>query len=261
MSNEQPPDALSLFATWVDRAERILFITGAGISADSGLPTYRGVGGLYEDAGTEDGLPIEVALSGPMMRQRPEVCWKYIHQVERACRGAVPNRAHEVIAGLQRSREGVVVLTQNVDGLHRAAGSEDVIEIHGNVHELHCTRCAYEVVVPDYAALTIPPACPECGAVVRPRVVLFEEMLPDAALGRLQAELARGFSLVVAVGTTAAFPYIAAPVELARRWGAHTVEVNPGTTAVSHRVELRLAAGAAVTFDALARALAAGGQA
>src|SRR5690606_5778517 len=118
---------------------------------------------------------IEDALSGLMMHERPEVCWKYIHQVEQACRGAAPNRAHEVIAALQRRRSGIVVLTQNVDGLHLAAGSDDVIEIHGNVHELHCTRCAWERVVPDYADLAIPPRCPACQAIVRPRVVLFDE--------------------------------------------------------------------------------------
>lgn len=254
-ADDAPFPPLERFAAWVREAERILFITGAGISADSGLPTYRGVGGLYDDAGTEDGVEIEDALSGPMLRRRPELCWKYIAQVERACRGAAPNRAHAVIAQLQQRREGVVVLTQNVDGLHRAAGSEDVIEIHGNVHELHCTRCDWERVVPDYAALSIPPRCPACGAVIRPRVVLFQEMLPNAALTRLQAELARGFALVVAVGTTAAFPYIAAPVHLAARWGAHTVDINPGRSAVTHMVDLHLPARAAPTFDALAAAL------
>jgi NAD-dependent deacetylase len=246
---------LERFAGWVRQAPRILFITGAGISADSGLPTYRGVGGLYEGAATEDGLEIEDALSGTMMRRRPEVAWKYIGQVERACRGAAPNRAHEVIAQLQRQRPGVVVLTQNVDGLHRAAGSDDVIEIHGNLQELHCTRCAWERVVPDYEGLALPPRCPECGAVVRPRVVMFDEALPVAALDRLRAEVGQGFALVVTVGTTASFPYIAAPVQMAAGWGAHTVEINPGQSLVSGLMELRLPARAAPTFDALASAL------
>lgn len=256
MPADAPFPPLERFAAWVREAPRILFVTGAGISADSGLPTYRGVGGLYEDAGTEDGVDIEEALSGPMMTRRPELCWKYIAQVERACRGAAPNRAHEVIAELQRRQGGVVVLTQNVDGLHRAAGSgEDVIEIHGNVHELHCTRCAWERVVPDYEGLPIPPRCPECDAVVRPRVVLFQEMLPTGAIDRLRSEVAQGFSLVVSVGTTAVFPYIAAPVRMAAGWGAHTVEVNPGRSQVSHLVDLHLPARAAPTFDALAAAL------
>jgi NAD-dependent deacetylase len=262
MPADAPFTPLERFAAWVRQAERILVVTGAGISADSGLPTYRGVGGLYDDAGTEDGVDIEDALSGPMMQRRPEICWKYIVQVERACRGAAPNRAHHVIAELQRRRAGVVVLTQNVDGLHRAAGSEDVIEIHGNVHELCCTRCAWERTVDDYEGLLPPseagptaPRCPECGAVVRPRVVLFQEMLPVGAIDRLRAEVARGFSLVVVVGTTAAFPYIAAPVRMAAGWGAHTVEINPGRSMVSDLVDLRLPARAAPTFDALAAAL------
>ena len=248
-----PP--LERFAAWVREAPRILFVTGAGISADSGLPTYRGVGGLYDDAGTEDGVDIEEALSGPMMERRPELCWKYIAQVERACRGAAPSRAHAVIAELQRRQGGVVVLTQNVDGLHRAAGSDDVIEIHGNLHELRCTRCAWEREVPDYEGLATPPHCPECGAVARPRVVLFQEMLAEASIRRLQAELSRGFSLVVAVGTSAVFPYISAPVHMAARWGARTVEVNPGRSMVSDLVDLHLPARAAPTFDALAHAL------
>lgn len=250
-----PLPPLERFAAWVREADRILFVTGAGISADSGLPTYRGVGGLYDDAGTEDGIDIEDALSGPMLEQRPEICWKYIAQVERACRGAAPNRAHEVIAELSRRKTGVVVLTQNVDGLHRAAGSENVIEIHGNVHELRCTRCAWERVVPDYQGLSIPPRCPECGAVVRPRVVLFQEMLPTGAIDRLRAEVFQGFSLVVTVGTTAVFPYIAAPVRMAAGWGAHTVEINPGKSQVTHLVDLHLPARAAPTFDALAKRL------
>ena len=103
-------------------AQHILFVTGAGISADSGLPTYRGVGGLYDDADTEDGLPIEVCLSGSMFRRDPARTWKYIREIERACRGARPNPAHELIAELERERERVWVLTQNVDGLHVAGG-------------------------------------------------------------------------------------------------------------------------------------------
>ena len=93
----------------------ILFVTGAGISADSGLPTYRGIGGLYEQDGTEDGIPIEAALSGAMFQRDPALTWKYIHQIESACREAGPNRAHEAIAELERRFDRVWTLTQNVD--------------------------------------------------------------------------------------------------------------------------------------------------
>jgi NAD-dependent deacetylase len=237
------------------RARSVLFITGAGISADSGLPTYRGIGGLYEDATTEDGLEIEEALSGDMLRERPEVCWKYIHQIERACRGATWNRAHEVLALMERRYERTWVLTQNVDGLHRRAGSNNLIEIHGDVHQLTCTQCDYRDRVEDYAALSIPPRCPDCGAIVRPEVVLFGEMLPGAAVAALERELGRGFDLVVSIGTTSVFPYIAAPVVLARRAGRDTVEINPGTTGVSHAVAHRMRSRAAVALDAIWRRL------
>jgi len=162
------PAAVDAAARILRRARSVLFVTGAGISADSGLPTYRGVGGLYESDATEEGLPIEVLLSGETFRRRPATTWKYLGAIERACRGARPNRAHEAIAALEGALPRVVVLTQNIDGLHRAAGSRDVIEIHGDVHRLACTRCAFRARVPDYEGFEMPPRCPECAALVRP---------------------------------------------------------------------------------------------
>lgn len=245
------PAAIDRLAAAIRRADRVLFITGAGISADSGLPTYRGVGGLYEEAATEDGIPIEVALSGRMLHARPDLCWKHIHRIEEACRGAVPNAAHETIARLQDLVEETWVLTQNVDGLHRRAGSRRLIEIHGDIHDLDCTECDYTEEVDDYAALAIPPSCPRCGALVRPRVVLFGEMLPVAETDALKRELGRGFDVIVTVGTTSAFPYIAAPVLVGARRGAFTAEINPGRSEVSDVVGLRIAARAAPTLAAL----------
>jgi NAD-dependent deacetylase len=249
------PTVLDRVSQLFARATSALFITGAGISADSGLPTYRGIGGLYEDATTDEGIAIEEALSGDMLRARPEVCWKYIHQIELACRGATWNRGHEVLAQLERRYERTWVLTQNVDGFHRRAGSNHVIEIHGDVHKLACTRCAYRNTVEDFAALALPPRCPDCDAIVRPEVVLFGEMLPEAAVAVFEREVRRGFDLVVSIGTTSVFPYIAAPVLLARRAGRDTVEINPGTTEVSHVVGHRIQSRAAVALDAIWRRL------
>jgi NAD-dependent deacetylase len=235
----------------VRAARRLLVITGAGISADSGLPTYRGVGGLYEGASTEDGVPIEVALSGDMLRRDAALCWKYVAQIEAACRGAGPNAGHEVIARLQDVVPSVCVLTQNVDGFHRAVGSRDVIEIHGDLHVLSCTRCHHRTRVDDYAGLAIPPACPDCGALVRPGVVLFGEMLPEAELGRLQAVLRAGFDAVLSIGTTSTFPYIAAPVLIAGQRRVASVEINPGESEVSHLVDLRIRGRARAVLEAL----------
>ena len=242
---------IEAFAAMMQRARRVLFVTGAGLSADSGLPTYRGVGGMYEVAPTEEGLAIEDALSGSMLAARPDITWKYIHQIEAACRGAEPNPGHEIIAGLAARVPELWVLTQNVDGLHGAAGSENLIEIHGNIHDLDCTACRFTERVADYAHLQPVPRCPDCGAVVRPRVILFGELLPRAATAQYEEQTARGFDLVVSVGTTSAFPYIAAPVVAARMSGADTVEINPGRTEVSDLVGLRIAARARPTLQAL----------
>lgn len=248
-------EAIEAAADRLADLQNLLFVTGAGVSADSGLPTYRGVGGLYDDGQTEDDLPIEVCLSGPMFRSDPARTWKYIRQIEQACRGARPNSAHLRIAELERRRERVWVLTQNVDGLHDAAGSTNLIAIHGDVHRLACTTCTWRRRVDDYAELDGLPRCPECSAVVRPEVVLFEEMLPLAALDDLRRELEQGFDAVIIIGTTAVFPYIAAPVLQAAKHGRPTIEINPGESEVSDLVDVRLRLGAAVAMDALWHAL------
>jgi NAD-dependent deacetylase len=239
----------------------VLFITGAGLSADSGLPTYRGPGGLY-DAGrtTPYGLPVEMVLSGAMLAARPEVTWEFLQELERPTRDAVPNRGHRVIAEMEDQFEAVWTLTQNVDGLHRRAGSRRVLDVHGDLHELACTRCDHGARVPDYAGLEVPPRCPRCRGIIRPVVVLFGEELPEEKMTRLWSELEAGFDLVFSVGTTSSFPYIAAPVLLARESGIPTVEINPGSTAVTSRVDVKIAGGAAEVLDRLwRRYLAQGG--
>lgn len=249
------PDAgaVAEAAAILGAAKRVLFVTGAGISADSGLPTYRGIGGLYEDAATEEGIPIEVALSGRMLGERPELCWKHIAAIERACRGATFNAAHAFLAEYERAVPGSWVLTQNVDGFHRDAGSKNLIEIHGNVHEIFCmaSACGWRETVASYEKLALPPRCPRCSALVRPDVVLFGEMLPGAAIDALQREMAAGFDAVFTIGTTSVFPYIAGPVVLAQRQGIPTVEINPGESEVSEIVDLRLRCGAAAAITAI----------
>lgn len=236
-------------------ARSVLVITGAGMSADSGLPTYRGIGGLYEGAATDDGMPIELALSGVMLRHDPSITWKHIARIEEACRGAGPNEGHRVLARWERRFPRFWILTQNVDGLHQAAGSQNVIPIHGDVHRLHCTVCADAFEVPDYAGMAIPPTCRVCGGLVRPAVVLFGEMLGPANVSRLERELRGGFDLVISIGTTSAFPYIAGPVEDAARRGVPTIEINPGTTEVSRLVAHRFETGASAALVVLDRAL------
>ena len=252
--NRPDPAIVARIAETLRRARRVLFITGAGISADSGLPTYRGIGGLYNDQATEESFSIETALSGAMLEAHPAITWKYLGQIESACRGAKFNEAHRIIAEWQNQFE-VCVLTQNIDGFHRDAGSRNLIEIHGDIHDLFCTRCDYTATVVDYSNLEIPPACPRCQALVRPRVVLFGEALPSAAIQHLYAELDQGFDLVFSIGTTSVFPYIAGPVARVSQSGFPTVEINPGDTHVTGLVSYKLAAGAVVSLQAIHHAL------
>jgi NAD-dependent deacetylase len=245
--------AINDVANLLEQSGSLLFITGAGISADSGLPTYRGIGGLYNVNTADDGLAIEELLSGRIMRRRPALTWKYLGQVEKACRGARFNRAHEVITQMERCFPRVCTLTQNVDGLHHQAGTRNVIDIHGDVHNLLCTQCDFKQTVVDYSALGMPPECPRCRALLRPDVVLFGEALPFDKVSRLYTELDKGFDLVFSVGTTSVFPYIAEPVARAHQRGKPTVEINPGTSEVSHLVTHRVQLGAAQALDAIWR--------
>lgn len=239
----------------IREASSVLFITGAGISADSGLPTYRGVGGLYEGTITAEGMTIEEALSARVFAHDPALTWRYIRQIEEASRGAEPNEAHEIIALAERIKPRVITLTQNVDGLHARAGSENLIEIHGNVHRILCTSCARRRTVTDFSAFAELPRCSSCGGVERPEIVLFGEALPRAELAQLDAELKRGFDVVVSIGTSSAFPYIAEPVYRARMKSALTVEINPGDTAVSEIVEYRLRMRSVVAMARLRQAI------
>jgi NAD-dependent deacetylase len=232
------------------QARRVAFITGAGISAESGLPTYRGVGGLYNEMTIDEGLPIEDILSGETFTRDPALTWKYLLEIERACRGAQPNLAHVLIAGLEAHCE-VCVITQNVDGFHVLAGSSDVIEIHGRLSELLCTRCRQRQAAADFDTLALPPRCADCGGIIRPNVVLFGEMLPPHALARYEKALLRGFDMVFAIGTTAGFPYIYEPVVASARAGLPTIEINPDRTPLSSLVSHRLECGAVAALQAI----------
>lgn len=243
--------ALDKIARLLENSQNVLFITGAGISADSGLPTYRGVGGLYNDESTDEGLPIEVALSGEVFAMRPDITWKYLAQIEHNCRGAQPNAAHLAIAALERSQTNVMVFTQNVDGLHRLAGSRNLLEIHGNLQELICTECDFEELSTNFEGRDLPPLCPECGSVLRPKVVLFGEALPEDVMDQFMSAMDDGFDMVFVIGTSGVFPYIAEPVIWCSQAGIPTVEINPVKTRLSQHVDFHLPLGAAEAMAAI----------
>lgn len=250
------PQTISQVRALLDRSERLLFVTGAGISADSGLPTYRGVAGLYEGRVTDEGFPVEVALSGPMFERRPEVTWKYIWQVGAACVKAQPNDAHLALAALEARKADVWVVTQNVDGLHRAAGSRNLVEVHGHAFDLYCVSCSAAFpardIIDGYAeAFEAPPKCARCGGLVRPDVVLFGEALSSRTMRAFRTLETKSFDAVVSIGTSGMFPYITHYVVAARRQGVPTVEINPAYTELSDLFDHRLEMGAVAAVQAL----------
>lgn len=231
-------------------------ITGAGVSAESGIRTYRGSGGLYDDE--EEGERTVEALSGPTLRRDPDRTWRVVAELARRSVAARPNPGHEALAAMEASLERFVLLTQNVDGLHRAAGSRNVIDIHGDVLDTRCMACdAPGRLTPEVLrGLQVAPTCEACGGTLRPDAVLFGEMLPGEKLARIQREFYDDPpDLVLIAGTTAVFPYIAEPVVFAARAGRLTIEVNPEPTMLSDLVHWSLRAPAGEVLPRIAAAI------
>lgn len=231
----------------------LLFVTGAGVSAESGVPTYRGVGGLYNVETTEEGYPIEEILSASMLAENPALTWKYLAQIGLAAKDATHNRAHEVIAEMESHFARVWTMTQNVDGFHRSAGSHNLVEAHGNMNSFYCMECQEPAKLEAFEQNDQPPQCATCGGMIRPDVVLFGEMITGRGLEELQQQAMLGFDIVFTVGTSSAFPYIQAPIHMAKGAGVPTVEINPSATVMTPLVDYHLPLGAAVALDEIWR--------
>ena len=231
--------------------DALLFITGAGISSDSGLPTYRGVNGLYENKTLEEGYQVEDILSIDVFSSNPGLTWKYLHLLEKASRDKKPNLAHLVIKELEKYFS-VTVLTQNVDLLHQKARSKSIIPIHGTMEEIKCIVCGFKVKVSDYSLLEDLPKCRECTGLLRPGVVFFGESLDPQKIADLESRLNdKKLKAIFTIGTTSSFSYITAPIFFARSRGIATVEINPDTTIISSAVDFKIEASAAKAMKIL----------
>lgn len=215
------------------RAGRLLTIlTGAGISAESGLPTFRGEDGLWEGHRAEELATPEAFARDPVK------VWRFYEWRRGLVLAATPNAGHRAVARLQHALPRVTVVTQNVDGLHQEGGSTEVVELHGSIRRVRCTREGTVRPALGGAFVELPPRCPGCGAVLRPDVVWFGEPLPEAAWRRA-VEAARQSALFLVVGTSALVTPAAGLVVIAARAGAFVVEVNPDeteATPLAHRV-------------------------
>ena len=230
-------------------ARAIAVLTGAGVSAESGVPTFR-------DAQT--GLwakfdPQQLATPSAFARN-PKLVWDW-YAARRAKVGeAKPNAGHYALAAIEPHVARFTLITQNVDGLHQAAGSRNVVELHGNIRRVRCSRSCGVVAEWRESRADEPPRCASCGAFLRPDVVWFEEWLPEAALAAAE-DAARGCDVLLVVGTSAeVYPAAGLPAS-AQHAGAMVVEINPQPTALSTDVDHVLRGPSGVMLPALVAAV------
>ncbi|MFN6962363.1 MAG: SIR2 family NAD-dependent protein deacylase [Pyrinomonadaceae bacterium] len=211
----------------VERACRVFVLTGAGISAESGVPTFRGGGRSL----VWRGMPFEQISSARMVNDDLPLVWEWFdHRIETLSH-CKPNPGHAALAEAQGSGrfDEFTIATQNVDGLHAEAGARDVIELHGNARRARCLDCGFRILTADLPAGERPPVCPVCGSAMRPDVVLFGEMLDAGSIASAR-DAAAMCEVCLVVGTSAlVYPANELP-HVAAAAGAAVVEINPEDT-------------------------------
>lgn len=231
-------------------ARRVAVLTGAGISAESGIPTFRdALTGLWANYD-----PQELATPEGFARN-PKLVWEWYAERRARIAGVAPNPGHVALAELERRYAQFTLVTQNIDSLHQRAGSREVVELHGNIARVKCS--AEETLVREFAENESPPRC-HCGAYLRPDVVWFGEMLPADALARAE-EAAEHCEVFLSVGTSAqVYPAAELPLR-ALSAGATVVEINPERTALTRHAHFALPGAAGVVLPLLLKKLPSAG--
>jgi len=265
--------AIETVAARLRTATRVVALTGAGVSAASGIPTFRGPNGLWKT------FRAETLATPEAFANDPKLVWEWYDWRRSLIAQAQPNKAHEVLARWTRvdvrppapgplppapgpPPPAFTLITQNVDGLHERADADDVVRLHGSIWHVRCWRgCRagradwLETTVP---LPQLPPACPHCGGVARPGVVWFGESLDPSVIARA-TEAAASADVFLTIGTSSVVYPAAGFAHQAKRQGAFTVEINTETTAVSADVDVSILAPAADVLTRLDEAIAARG--
>jgi NAD-dependent deacetylase len=233
-ATEELDKGIALVRERLARAKNVMVITGAGISAESGVPTFRDEQGLWREFN-----PLDYATPEAFERD-PVRVWKWYDQRRVNLAQAGPNPAHRALAALQRPGRRVFIVTQNVDDLHEQAGSKEVVHIHGSLWRIRCERDGTVLENREAPLAENPPHC-MCGEVMRPDVVWFGEELPRQQLEQIDRYLLEdGIDLCLVIGTEASFGYIVQWALQARAAGAMVVDVNPRDTGLGSLVDVRL---------------------
>ena len=214
---------------WLQQARSVAVLTGAGVSAESGVPTFRDANGLWNQYRVQD-------LATPSAFARdPKVVWEWYNWRRGVLAEVKPNPGHYALAELEKRLPAFTLITQNVDGLHELAGSRNVLALHGSVWSVRCIACRRESMDKRIPMPEIPPRC-ECGGLLRPGVVWFGEALPTKIWKAAEAA-ARAADLFLVIGTSAVVYPAAGLAQLAKSSGAHMVEINIAETPLSGEID------------------------
>lgn len=222
----------------IGNAKKIIFVTGAGISQESGIPTFRGKDGLWRNYDAMKLATIDAFY------ENPKLVWEWYNERRRNIFAAQPNEGHNAIAELEKYAK-VVVLTQNIDGLHQKAGSTEVLELHGSIIKIKCSVCNFrDEILTEFSE--IPPLC-NCGNILRPDVVWFGESLPHDVWQKAVISASEG-DLMVIVGTS----LVVSPANIlpiyAKQNDAVLIEINPEKTEMSSEMDLTIRSTSALTL-------------
>lgn len=223
-------DNIATLQKWIDESQRIVFFGGAGVSTESGIPDFRSVDGLYNQ---KYDYPPETILSATFFRQHTEEFYRF-YRDKMLPLEAKPNPAHFFLAELEKAGKLTAIITQNIDGLHQAAGSKTVLELHGSIHRNRCLKCA-KFFPPEYIRDSERiPKCP-CGGIIKPEVVLYEEGLDDDVLSAAVHHIRQADTLIIAGTSLTVYP-AASLVHYFR--GKHLVLINRDVTPMDDQADL-----------------------
>ncbi|MGM9522224.1 MAG: NAD-dependent protein deacylase [Oscillospiraceae bacterium] len=236
-------DKVSRLQQLIDDSERIVFFGGAGVSTESGIPDFRSADGLYNQ---KYDYPPETILSGDFFERRPQEFYRF-YRDKLVIKGAKPNAAHKYLAELEKRGKLTAVITQNIDGLHQAAGSENVLELHGTLLKNYCVRCGRRFDGDFVQNASDVPRC-HCGGIVRPDIVLYGEMLDNRTLTRAVEHIRKADMLIVGGTSLAVYP-AAGLVDYYR--GSRLVLINKSPTQLDGKADLLIADSIGKVFSEL----------
>ena len=252
-------NALTKVARVLADADYAIALTGAGLSVESGIPSFRGPGGLWTRYGQPSNLSYRVFSSDPQewweRRLHDEATpGNPTYDLKDAVDNALPNPGHQAMAELERVGILKAVITQNVDDLHRRAGSANLLEIHGNRNYLRCIGCGWRRPRAECVITDLPPVCQDCGGIIKLDTVMFGEPIPAAMLDACFAETQRCDAMLL-VGTSGAVNPAAQLPRLARERGAQIIEVNPEPTQLTPYAHIVISGPAGEMLPQIAEAI------